>query len=190
MSDDMAIVTGLVVCKHCRQLFANARWNKKNLLSHLHQVHKVPLPAETIPKVICETSLAPIAACQIMEKHKEANVPPHPEGNFMDYVDTAPKFGEGLHMDLSIKKKRGRKAKPKVEGLPIVEKKKRGPKPKPKVEGVLLVEKKKLGSKLNGEKKIVPEKKIRVLKPQVTCEAISGKKDTASIIVEDGDRKL
>ena len=184
MSYDMAIVTGLVVCKHCHQLFANARWNKKNLLSHLHQVHKVPVPAETIPKVICETSLAPIAACPSMEKHKDANVTPLPEVIIMDYNGPATQFGESLHMEQLIKKKRGRKPKPKVAGVSLVEKKKRGPKPKPKVEGVPIVEKKKRGRKPKGEKKIVPEKKMRVLKPKFSCEAMSGRMDSASEIVD------
>ena len=190
MSYDMAIVTGLMVCKHCRQLFANARWNKKIVLSHLHQVHKVPLPAETLPKVICETSPAPIAACPSMEKHKDAKVTPLPEVVLIDYLDTANHFGKSLPMDQPIKKKRGRKPKPKVEGVSFVEKKKRGRKTKPKADGLPIVEKKKRGPKQKGEKKIVPEKKIRVLKPNASCEAMSGRNDSASVIADDGVRKL
>ena len=190
MSYDMAIVTGLMVCKHCRQLFANARWNKKIVLTHLYQVHKVPLPADTLPKVICETSPAPIVACQSMEKHKDAKVTPLPEVILIDYLDTANHFGKSLPMDQPIKKKRGRKPKPKVEGVSLVEKKKRGPKPKPKDEGLPIVEKKKRGRKLKGEKKIVPEKKMRVLKPQVSCEAVSGRNESGSVILDEEYRKM
>ncbi len=119
-----------------------------------------------------------------MEKHKDANVTPLTEVIIMDYNGPATQFGESLHMEQPIKKKRGRKPKPKVEGVSLVEKKKRGPKPKPKpkVEGVPIVEKKKRGRKPKGEKKIVPEKKMRVLKPKVRCEAMSGRRESASVL--------
>ena len=190
VSYDTSIVTGLVVCKHCHQLFAIARWNNKIVFAHLHLVHKIAVAEEPFPKINSETSMVPIATCQAMEKHEEAKVIQLPEARIMDYADTYLKFGESSQMDQTNKKKRGRKPKPKVAGAPIVEKKKRGRKPKPKVEAVPLVEKKKRGRNPMGEKKIVPEKKMRVHKPKVSCESNSEGKTIGKVIAEVGAIKI
>ena len=63
--------------------------------------------------------------------------------------------------------------------------KKRGRKPKPKPEGMPVREKKKRGRPMKGEKKFVPEKKIRSLKPKVECV-----KDSVNVLVDDGNLKI
>ena len=120
----------------------------------------------------------------------EAKVTPLPEVIIVDYEDAAPQVEESRPMDQPIKKKRGRKPKPKVEGVSFVEKKKRGRKTKPKADGLPIVEKKKRGPKQKGEKKIVPEKKMRVLKPKLSCEAMSGRKESASLILDEEYQKM
>ena len=63
--------------------------------------------------------------------------------------------------------------------------KKRGRKPKPKPEGMPLREKKKRGRPTKGDKMAVPEKKIRSLKPKLGCS-----KDSVNVLVEDGTLKI
>ena len=71
----------------------------------------------------------------------------------------------------------------KIESAPNG--KKRGRKPKPKPEGMPVREKKKRGRPTNAEKKDVPEKKMRSLKPKVGC-----RKDTVKALVDDGNLKM
>ena len=42
VSYDNAIVNGLIICKICRQIFTQARWNKKFILKHFQQNHHLP----------------------------------------------------------------------------------------------------------------------------------------------------
>ena len=123
VSYDKAIVTGLVLCKHCHQIFANARWTKRSILNHFHQVHNIPVTEELLPKINSEPSPAPNAACPSIKKNKEAKAPPHPEVIIIDDDDSAPPMEENPNMSQPIKKKRGRK--PKILCSGILEKKKK-----------------------------------------------------------------
>ncbi len=119
VSYDKAIVTGIVLCKHCHLIFPNARWSKKSILSHFHQVHKIPGTEESTPKINSETTPAPIAACSSIKKDKQAKATPPTEVIIIDDDDTAPPIRESPQMIQPVKKKRGRK--PKLIGSGIQE---------------------------------------------------------------------
>ena len=123
VSYDKAIVTGLVLCKHCHQIFPNARWNNKFILEHLQQVHKIAGPEEAVPKINSETSMAPTPACASLMKSKEAKIPLTPEVIIIDDdEDPAPLTVECPQMVMPIKKKRGRKPKEISNGSQAKEK--------------------------------------------------------------------
>jgi len=63
--------------------------------------------------------------------------------------------------------------------------KKRGRKPKPKPEGMPVREKKKRGRPTKSEKNDVPKKKMRSMKSKVGCL-----KDTIKVLVDDGNLKM
>ena len=63
--------------------------------------------------------------------------------------------------------------------------KKRGRKPKPKTEGMPIREKKKRGRPTKGEKRVVPEKKIRSLNPKAGCL-----NDSVNVLGEEGNLKI
>ena len=125
VSYDKAIVTGLVLCKHCHQIFANARWTKNSILSHFQQVHNIPGIEELLPKVNSEPSPSTNAACPSIKKNKEAKAPPPPEVIIIDDEDSAPPMEESPFMSQPIKKKRGRKPKIVCSGILEKEKKKK-----------------------------------------------------------------
>jgi len=111
VSYDKAIVTGLLVCRHCHQIFANARWNKKIIFAHLYQVHKVPRVEESVPKINSEISKEPIAGSSSLKNNLETKVPLSQEVIIIDDDDTSPHMGDCPQKIQPIKKKRGRKPK-------------------------------------------------------------------------------
>jgi len=125
VSYDKAIVTGIVLCKHCHQIFANARWSKKSILNHFHQVHKIQGTEEPIPKFNSETSTVPIATCPSIKKNKEAKATPPTEVIVIDDDDIALPIGESTPTNQPVKKKRGRKPKILSTGIQEQEKKKK-----------------------------------------------------------------
>ena len=193
VSNEQTLVGDVVVCKYCHKVFTDARWDRRNIRRHLEIVHHiaVELNLKNEDGNLTGGRAERKVQNQIVENIQlvmtsELEIASNPQPQF-DNVAT-----QTCEEDPNWKPK-------EIPLLPPIEQEKinimweaiarmdsapkgnkRGRKTKPKLEGMLVREKKKRGRPMKGEKRVVPEKKIRSLKPKVQCL-----KDTVKVLVED-----
>ena len=202
VSNEQTLVRDVVVCKYCHKVFTDARWDRRNIRRHLEIVHHIALEQNFKNDIKNEDSNLTAGRAeskiqnQIVENIQlvmpsEREIAPNPQPQFHDVAtqtweeDPTWKPKE-IPLLPPIEKEKINimwEAIAKIESAPYG--KKRGRKPKPKPEGMPVREKKKRGRPTKGEKRVVPEKKIRSLKPKAGCL-----NDSVNVLVEDGNLKM
>ena len=148
VSYDRAIVIGLVLCRHCHQIFTNAPWNNKMILSHFKQAHHILGTEEVIPKrkSWSSTDVLPLSQNNNSNKGDESKCSGTKDVIINAEDELEHKISKNSEIVQATKKKRGRKPKVHTNGSIEQGKKKNVEKRLSKLsKGEVKVKKRKLG---------------------------------------------